>query len=131
MAFAINMPDGSTEIIDPTSLLWVREALPEEWNGANALRFGEGTLYTREPLDSLVHRFRSAGVPICQFTPPAGPVHLMVSAKKVIEIEPSNAAIFHDNARAVLKFSLKTRIAVRETQEEAKAILSAAMQPAV
>ena len=65
-------------------------------------------------------------VHLADFTPPAGKLVIIVNAENVGEVKPANPIFVHDNAHAVLHFSPRVMLAVRETVAEAKAKIAAA-----
>jgi hypothetical protein len=83
-------------------------------------------MYSVEKLDELQAKFQQAGAAVARFTPPEGGIAMLVNADKVREIEPANSAISHENAGSVLKFGQKLRLAVREDELQARAILAGA-----
>jgi len=125
----IKMPGGDIEHVDANELLWMREAFDHEFKNAVLLRIGSDRIFSVESLTDLRSKFEQAGVAIARFTPPDGQIAMLVAADKVREVEPSNPAIFHEKARAILKFGVKLRLAVRETEAEAQSILNGAKSP--
>lgn len=126
----VNMPGGDVEHIDADQLLWMREAFDHEFKGAVMLKLGGDTrLYSIESLAALETKFQEAGGSLVRLTPPEGNLSMVVNASKVREVEPPNSAIYDANAKAVLVFGSRLRLAVRETQQQAQAILDAAAKP--
>lgn len=124
---AINMPGGGIEYVNAGDLLWMRNAFSSEWKGAVMIRIGGDRLYSVESLNELGEKFADEGVRIATFTPPEGRLKVQVNAKNVREIESANNLIYPDKARAVLVFSPKVKLAVRETLKEASALINGAM----
>ena len=125
----INMPGGAVEFIGEKDLLWMRKAFPDERKDAIMLRVGSDRIYSIESLDDLRAKFAQAKVPIADFTPPEGKLTMVVNVANVEAVEPGNPIIFHEKARALLRFSRKVKLAVRETEAEAKAKIAAAQPP--
>jgi hypothetical protein len=121
----IQMPGGDVEYLAPGELLWMREALDHE-NATVTLRTNGDRLYSVEPLAELRRKFGAEDVRFADFTPPEGSVAMVVSAGKVREVEKPGADVFHDQARSILKFGTRLRLAVRENVDEAKEKLKAA-----
>jgi hypothetical protein len=115
----IQMPGGDVEYLAPGELLWMREALDHE-NATVTLRTNGDRLYSVEPLAELRRKFGAEDVRFADFTPPEGSVAMVVSAGKVREVEKPGADVFHDQARSILKFGTRLRLAVRENVDEAK-----------
>ncbi|CCV11609.1 hypothetical protein [Mesorhizobium sp. STM 4661] len=124
----IQMPGGDTEAVDPTQLLWFRPAFDWEIANTTAIRIGGQRLYSIEKMDKISDRFKQAGQKLGTFTAPAGDIKPVVNARNVLEIEKAKPAINHPGARAVLKFSFREGLAVRETPEDARVILDDALK---
>jgi predicted outer membrane protein len=90
------------------------------------LRIGSDRFYSIETLAELIAKFADAKVAIAKLTPPEGRLTVAVNAGNVIEVEAGNPKIYHERARAVLVFSPRVRLAVRETEAEVRAALDAA-----
>ena len=123
----INMPGGGVEYVNAGDILWMRNAFPSEWDGAVMLRIGSDRLYSIESLKELKKKFTDDGVHIATFSAPEGKMDILVNARNVREVEPGNPDIYHEKARALLVFSFKVKLAVRETVKEAKALLASAL----
>jgi hypothetical protein len=126
----IKMPGDATEHIGENDLLWMRKALADEHKDAIMLRVGVDRFFSIESLDDLRAKFKAAGVPLAEFTAPEGPLHTVVNARKVEAVEPPSLKIHHEKARAVLRFTRKHKLAVRETEKQASAKIEAALSPA-
>ena len=126
----INMPGGAIESIKEKNLLWMRKAFPDERKDAVMLNLGEIQRFSIESLEALRQKFVEAGVPLADFTPPVGRLVVIVNAGKVDGVEPANPIFVHESARAVLRFSARVKLAVRETVKEANAKIHDAGQPA-
>ena len=122
----INMPGGAIESVKEKDLLWMRKALPDERKDAVMLNLGQIQRFSIESLDDLRQKFADAGVHLADFTPPAGKLVIIVNAENVGEVKPAHPIFVHDNAHAVLHFSPRVMLAVRETVAEAKAKIAAA-----
>jgi hypothetical protein len=122
----LKMPGGAIEHVKEDNLLWMRKALAGERKDAVVLRIGSDRFYSIETLAELIAKFTQAKVPIAKLTPPEGRLTMAVNAANVIEVEAGNPEIYHERARAVLVFSPRVRLAVRETQAEVRAGLDAA-----
>ena len=116
----VNMPGGGVQYVAETDLLWLRRAFDSEWKGAVMLRLGSERIYSVESVEELKKKFSQAGVSLAEFAPPDARFKLIVSAKKVRQVEPGNPEIYHEKAKAVLVFSNKIKLAVRETVEDAQ-----------
>ena len=125
----VKMPGGVIEHVDASDLLWMREAFDDEFKNTVMLRLGGDRIFSVEPLTDLRSKFEQAGAVIARFTPPEGHIAMLVAADKVREVEPPNPVIFHEDARSILKFGPKLRLAVRETEAEAQSILNGAKSP--
>jgi hypothetical protein len=123
----IKMPGGGLEYVNAGDILWMRNAFPSEWKGAVMIRIGSDRLYSIETLEELRSKLAGDGVRIATFSPPEGKLQMLVNAKNVREVEPGNPIIYHEKARAVLVFSFKVKLAVRETPEEAAKLISTAL----
>jgi hypothetical protein len=122
----IKMPGGDIEVVSPAELQWMREAFEHEWSGTVMLRVGGNRIYSVESLGELRQKFGAAGASLADFTPPEGDLVTVVNANNVREVEPASAAQHHERAQAVLKFGARLSLAVRETVDEARAILATA-----
>jgi hypothetical protein len=109
----------------------MRKAFDSEWKGTVMIRLEDDRIYSVESLQDLEKKFLAAGVTVGQFTAPDARLKLFVSAKKVREVEEGNPAIYHEKARALLVFSKKTILAVRETVNDARQKLTEAVSGAV
>lgn len=125
----VKMPGGDIEVVAPAELLWMRDAFEHEWSGTVMLRIGSGRIYSVETLGELRQKFSADGAGLADFTPPEGDLITVVNAGNVREVEPANAALHHERARAVLKFGARLSLAVRETVDEARTLLQAATGP--
>jgi len=123
----IKMPGGGIEYVNAGDILWMRNAFPSEWKGAVMIRIGSDRLYSIETLEELKNKLIGDGVRIATFSPPEGKLHMLINAKNIREVEPGNPIIYHERARAVLVFSFKVKLAVRETPEEAAGLISTAL----
>jgi hypothetical protein len=123
----INMPGGGIEYVNAGDILWMRDAFPSEWKGAVMLRIGSDRLYSAETLDALYEKFTADGVRLAPFSPPEGKLKIFVNAKNVREVEPGNPIIYHEKAKAVLVFSFKVKLAVRNTPAEAANLITTAL----
>jgi hypothetical protein len=128
---AINMPGGAIRNIDDDDLLWMRKAFDSEWKGTAMIRLGDDRIYSVESVQDLQKKFSKAGVAVGQFTAPDARLKLVVNAKKVRDVEESDPTIYHEKARALLVFSEKIILAVRETVDEARRKLTEAISGAV
>jgi hypothetical protein len=128
---AINMPGGAIRNIDEGDLLWMRKAFDSEWKGTVMIRLEDDRIYSVESVQDLEKKFLAARVAVGQFTAPDARLKLVVSAKKVREVEEGNPAIYHEKARALLVFSKKTILAVRETVDDARRKLAEAVPGAI
>jgi hypothetical protein len=122
----IKMPGGGIQHVDPTRLLWMRMAFDWEVAGTVMLRLGNDVIYSIESLAQLEAKFAGAKVRLAHFTAPEGNISPIVNAAAVVQVEKANPNQHHDNARAVLKFSLTLGLAVRESVAEAEAKLASA-----
>ena len=122
----IQMPGGDVEYVTPEDFQWMRAAFDEEWSGTVMLRIANARIYSVENLDNLRQKFRDAGVATADFTAPEGERVVIVNAKSIREVEPANPVFHHERARASLKFAARLSLAVRQTVEEARALLAAA-----
>jgi hypothetical protein len=123
----VQMPGGALEELKGKDLWWMRDAFDEEWKGAVMLRLGDGNrIYSIEALEALASKFKAENTPLAKFTPPEGKMDIFVNADAVDKVETANPAIHHEKAKAVLRFTRKIKLAVRETEEAAKAKLKAA-----
>src|SRR4051794_11328901 len=122
----IQMPGGDLEYFAPGEFQWMRKAFDHEWSGTIMLRVAGNRIYSIESLDDLRRKFSEAEVGLAEFMAPEGEQIAVVNAKTVREVEPANPIIHHENARAVLKFAPRLSLAVRQTVEEARALLAAA-----
>jgi len=122
----VKMPGGDIEAVSPAELQWMRQAFEHEFAGTVMLRVGSGRIFSVERLDDLRQKFATDGAGLANFTPPEGDLVSVVNARNVREVEPANAALHHEQARAVLKFGARLSLAVRETVAEARALLEAA-----
>ncbi len=116
----INMPGGAIQHVDEGDLLWLRKAFDSEWKGATMLQIGSDRIYSIESVADLSKKYSNAGVALAEFNAPDARLKLVVSAKKVRQIEEGNPAIYHESARSVLVFSNKIKLAVRESVEDAR-----------
>jgi hypothetical protein len=116
----INMPGGAIQSVDKDDLLWLRNAFDSEWKGAVMLRLGSDRIYSIESVSELKKKFSAVGVALAEFTPPDARLKLVVSAKKVRQVNESDPKIYHEKANAVLVFSAKIKLAVRETLDDAR-----------
>lgn len=123
----IQMPGGDTEAVDPTQLLWFRPAFDWEIANTTAIRIGNQRLYSIETMEKIHDQFKQAGQKLGIFMAPGDEIEPIVNARNVIEVEKAKPAINHPGAKAVLKFSFREGLAVRQTPEAAKAILDAAL----
>jgi hypothetical protein len=123
----INMPGGGIEHVNAGDILWVRNAFPSEWKGAVMLRIGNDRLYSIERLSQLRAKFGADGVHIVDFSAPEGKLDILVNARNVREVEPGDPKSYHERARALLVFSFKVKLAVRETVQEANKLLAGAL----
>jgi hypothetical protein len=126
----INMPGGAIESVKEKDLLWMRKAFPDERKDAVMLNLGQIKRFSIESLDDLRRKFAAAGVRLADFTPPVGKLVVVVNTGNVGEVKPANPIFVHENARAVLQFSPRVMLAVRETVDEANAKIAAAARPA-
>ncbi|RWP54515.1 hypothetical protein [Mesorhizobium sp.] len=78
-------------------------------------------------MQKIYDRFNQAGQKLGTFTAPGDDIEPVVNARNVIEVEKAKPAINHPGAKAVLKFSFREGLSVRQTPEAAKAILDAAL----
>ncbi|MER9566577.1 hypothetical protein [Mesorhizobium sp. M0571] len=124
----IQMPGGDTEAVDPTQLLWFRPAFDWEIANTTTIRIGSERLYSIEKMDKIFDRFKQAGHKLGTFTAPGDDIKPVVNARNVLEIEKAKPAINHPGAKAVLKFSFREGLAVREAPEAAKTILDDALK---
>ena len=62
----------------------------------------------------MARKFSTAGVPVAQMTPPDANLKLYVNANRVRKVDESDPNIYHKNAKSVLVFSGKIKLAVRE-----------------
>jgi hypothetical protein len=125
---AINMPGGAIRNIDEGDLLWMRKAFDGEWKGTVMIRLEDDRIYySVESVQDLEKKFLASEVAVGQFTAPDARLKLFVSAKKVREVEEGNPAIYHEKARALLVFSEKMILAVRETVDDARRKLTEAV----
>lgn len=124
----IQMPGGVVEELKAKDLWWMRNAFDDEWKGAVMLRLGSDQLYSIESLDDLVKKFEGEEAPLASFTPPEEKLKMVVivNADNVGKVEPANPIFHHDNAKSVLRFTRKVKVAVRETEKAANAKLKAA-----
>lgn len=122
----VKMPGGDIEYVEVGDLLWMRDAFDHEFRDAVMMRLTSDRMYSVERLGELQSKFQQAGAAIARFTPPEGSISMLVNAEKVREVEPANSAISHENAGSVLKFGQKLRLAVREDEAQARAILAGA-----
>jgi hypothetical protein len=122
----INMPGGAVENIAETDLLWFRNAFASEWKGATMLRLGGDRIYSIESIGDLTEKFTASEVPLATFSAPDARMKLIVNARNVRQVTPSDPKIYHENARAVLIFSPAIKLAVRETPDDANEKLSEA-----
>jgi hypothetical protein len=122
----LKMPGGAVEYVQGDQLLWMRKAFADERKDAVVLRIGSDRLYSIETLDELIAKFTEAKIAIAKFTPPEGRLTVAVNAGNVIEVEAGNPVIYHERARAILVFSPTVRLAVRETEAEARSLLDRA-----
>lgn len=104
----------------------MRRAFDHEFAGTVMLRLGANRIFSIESLADLRQKFSADGAGLADFTPPEGDLISVVNAKNVREVEPANPAQHHERARAVLKFGPRLSLAVRETVDEARAILAEA-----
>ncbi|MER8387071.1 hypothetical protein NKH14_16395 [Mesorhizobium sp. M1380] len=116
----IQMPGGDTEAVDPTQLLWFRPAFDWEIANTTSIRIGDQRLYSIEPMGKIFDRFKQAGQKLATFTAPGDDIEPVVNARNVIEVEKANSAINHAGAKAVLKFSFREGLAVRQTPDAAR-----------
>ena len=114
----ILMPDGEVEFLAPTELLWMREALVHE-NAKVMIRTGTKRLYSSELVADIRQKFEEQQIKFAVFTPPEGSIDMVVSALTVREVDEPLKDVFHEQARAVLKFG-GMFLAVREDVAEAE-----------
>ena len=126
MAVIVKMPDGGIESVKADSLLWMRVAFADEWNGAIMLQLDGRRLYSSASLAELESGFSNAGAKLAHFTPPDVDISMIVNATNVVKIEPNKYNMYHPAAGSVLKFGPDTRLAIRESIEKARTIIDAA-----
>jgi hypothetical protein len=119
----INMPGGAIQNIGDSEWLWFRKAFASEWDGATMIRLTDDRIYSIESVADLTKKFTAAGLAVAAFSAPDARLKLVVSTKRVRQVTESNPAIYHEKARSVLVFSSKTRLAVRETPQDAAQML--------
>ena len=110
----LNMPCGAIQVIEPKKLLWMRNALPDERVGAVMLLVAGDRLYSIDTLSQLIQKFKAAKIPIASFTAPDREIDVAVNAAAVGQVNKSNPLIYHERAGAVLQFTPKLKLAVRE-----------------
>lgn len=123
----IKMPGGGIEYVNAGDILWLRNAFPSEWKGAVMLRIGYDRLYSIEALDALQKKLSTDGVRIATFAAPEAKLKLLVNAQNVREVEPGNPVMYHEKAKAVLVFSFKVKLAVREIPSQAEKLIASAL----
>lgn len=127
----VQMPGGALEEIKGKELWWMRNAFDDERKDAVMLLLGGSErLFSIESLDDLAAKFRKEQTPLASFTPPERKMTIFVNAANVEKVEPANPVFHHDKAKSVLRFTRRTKLAVRETEEVAKTKLKAAKKEA-
>jgi hypothetical protein len=117
----INMPGGAVQDIDEADLLWFRKAFDGEWKGATMLQLAADRIYSNESIKDLSEKFEKAHVSLADFSAPESKsVKLVVSAKRVRQVTESNPIIYNENAKSILIFPTRVRLAVRELPDEAR-----------
>jgi hypothetical protein len=127
MTVSINLPGGGIEKVSGDDLLWFRTAFPNEWKGAVMVRLAGEITYSIESISDLAAKFASDKAKLAQFTPPDRNLVMVANAANIRQIDAADPGIYHENANAILVFTGRTALAVRETPNEAQALVDQAM----
>jgi len=127
---SINVPGGGIELVSADDLLWFRPAFAAEWKGAVMVRMGDGPFYSSDSVSALKAKFAADGAKLADFTPPDAKLVMVVNAKKVSQVDAADPVINPEDARAVLAFGRTTALAVKETPQQAQALIDAAIRGA-
>ena len=109
----INMPGGAIQNVGEDEILWFRKAFDSEWKGATMLRLVGDRIYSIESVKELSKKLGGADVALANFSAPDAKLKLVVSAKRVRQVEKSDPKIYHEKAKSVLSFSGKVRYTLR------------------
>ena len=130
MTASINLPGGGIEVVSADDLLWLRPAFPAEWKGAVMVKMADGPVYSSDSIPALKAKFTADGAKLADFTPPDAKLVMVVNAKKVSQVDAADPVINPEDARAVLAFGRRTALAVKETPQQAQALIDAAIRGA-